>query len=158
VEDELDPPDAGALAALAPEPALTCTVEESCELAALDVCPPDAEPPVEPPEPPVEPPIEPPVEPPEAGDPDAGGGGLCAPPLGLALAPPELVVVCEPCAPADERSAATWACVLLDVATLRVVMAVWTLVELHARPCGCSLRILLISPSIFVPPPIGPGG
>jgi hypothetical protein len=47
---------------------------------------------------------------------------------------------------------------LAAVDVCRVVIAVLTLVELHARPCGCSLRILLIVESIFDPDPIGPGG
>jgi hypothetical protein len=83
--------------------------------------------------------------------------------LALVLAPPEPVVCVEPegvepLAPDEEVSAATWALVLVDVDVFRVVIAVWTLVELHTRPLGWSLRILLITPSIFEPDPIGPGG
>jgi hypothetical protein len=44
------------------------------------------------------------------------------------------------------------------VAVCRVVIAVRTLVELHALPCGCALRIWLIVESIFDPAPMCPGG
>jgi hypothetical protein len=80
--------------------------------------------------------------------------------LGLALAPPELAVSVELelSVPDVDRSAATCACVLVAVAVCRVVIAVWTFVELQTRPVGCALRIWLIVESIFEPDPIGPGG
>jgi hypothetical protein len=164
---------AGALAALAPDPVATCMVvpldPEPCGVdppwAGCVLGPPD--------------PCEP--EPPEPVEPELVAAELVAPELvapelvaaeppaadpfalpGVALAPPELLVGVElelsvRLEAPDEVSAATCAPVVVDAA-LRVVMAVRTLVELHTRPCGCSVRILLISPSIFEPPPIGPGG
>jgi hypothetical protein len=169
---------AGALAALAPDPVATCMVvpldPEPCGVdppwAGCVLGPPDpCEP--EPPEP-----VEPELVAAELVAPELVAPKLVAPELvaaeppaadpfalpGVALAPPELLVGVElelsvRLEAPDEVSAATCAPVVVDAA-LRVVMAVRTLVELHTRPCGCSVRILLISPSIFEPPPIGPGG
>jgi hypothetical protein len=137
-----------------------CGLEEAWELDV--VVEPEPEPaesePVEP-EPAEPDPAEPDPAEPEPAEPEPAEAWSLP---GLALAPPVLVVCADPGPPCDcavvEVSADVWALVLAELAVLRVVIAVLTLLELHTRPCGCSLRILLISESIFEPEPIGPVG